>query len=170
MAVKSDKLGPGWLRLGEPGSELELGVGLRSIALEFETDEGDLLPVLSGDEIDEGDTETYKLTGSLLQSYDSKSFIVWSHLNAGFVVPFEFRPDRDKALIVRGEVQVRRLNIGGDVRTRATSDFEWPGRGGMPRLYDGSTEVPTLITTYVRDSTVTGEPPAGVDPADPSWD
>lgn len=167
MAVKSDKLGPGWLRFGEPGAELEFGVGMKSVAVEFDAEEGDVIAVLSGDEVSDGDAESFKLTGELLQSYDRSSLLVWSHVNAGARVPFEFRPDRDKALIVRGEVTVKRLTIGGDVKTRNTSDLEWPGVG-MPTLWDGTDPVPVQITTYTGDGApATG--PAGLDPTDPNW-
>ena len=161
MAVKSHKLGPGSLKFGATGSEVEFAVSLRSVAVEPETDEGDSLPVLSGDEIDEGDEETYNLTGSLLESYDIDSLQVWAHVNAGLVVPFTFRPDNDKAVGIKGEVKVRRIGWGGDVKVRNEVDFEFPGRNGIYTLIDSAG---ATITTYTA-----GTVPAPVENTTDEW-
>ncbi len=161
MAVKSHKLGPGSLKLGATGSEIEFAVSLRSVAVEPETDEGDSLPVLSGDEIDEGDEETYNLTGSLLESYDIDSLQVWAHVNAGSVVPFTFRPDNDKAVGIKGQVKIRRIGWGGDVKERNEVDFEFPGRNGIYTLIDSTG---ATITTYTA-----GTVPAPVENTTDEW-
>lgn len=165
MTVKSHKLGPGSLKLGTVGSEAEFNMALRSCQVVPETDDGETLPVLSGEEVDEGDDETYALEGTVLQSYDVDSFLVWAHTFAGQVLPFRFVPDNDKMLSVVGEVKVRRVQIGGDVKERNESDFSFPGRNGM---YD-------LVTNDEAAGAITWTPPAGPAPAPvedvtPAWD
>lgn len=161
MAAKSHKLGPGSLKFGETGSEVEFATRCRSVAVEPEVEEGDRLPVLSGDETDEIDSESYALSGSVFQDYDLDSLLVWAHVNAGAVVPFTFRPDNDKALAVRGEVRVRRLRIGGEVKERNESDFEFRGVNGMYDLFNGDSVEPIVaLTTWTEDPANDDTPPA----------
>lgn len=159
--AKAHKLGPGSLKFGETGSEVEFAVALRSCAVEPETEEGDALPVLSGDEFTEGDEDTYNLTGTIVENYDADSVQVWAHVNRGTVVPFLFRPDNDKAVGVKGEVRVRRIGYGGDVKERNEVDFEFPGVGD----YDLVDAEGAVISTYTN-----GETPPPVEDDTPEWD
>lgn len=168
MSAKSNRLGPGRLAFGEPAASHEFGAVMREVTITAETDQEDALPVLSGDEIEGEETETYTLAGKFLQSYDKKSLIVWAHVNAGEIVPFEFVPDSDKAISVRGYVRVRRVPIGGEVKKRNESDFEWPGRNGIYTLHDLTADGDPEITEYGAPEPV--EPPIGLDPDGPEWD
>lgn len=159
--AKAHKLGPGSLKFGETGSEVEFAVALRSCTVEPETDDGDPIPVLSGDEFTDDEGDSFTLSGSLLENYDEDSVQIWAHLNAGTTVPFLFRPDNDKALGVKGEVKVRRIGIGGEVKERNEVDFEFPGVGS----YDLVDEAGAVITTYVGGTT-----PAPVEDSSPEWD
>lgn len=162
MPAKSHKLGPGSLTFGETASRVEFATRLRSVAVEPEVDEEDPIPVLSGDEIVGDDEESYTLTGSILQDYDKDSLLVWAHVHAGKVVPFEFTPDNDKALGVKGQVKVRRIQIGGDVKERNESDFEFMGVG-MYDLIDAATGDVLTWTSTLESSTPDSEP---TDPTD----
>lgn len=145
MSVKSNRLGPGSLKFGATGSEEEFAMGCREVLIEPETEEGDELYVLSGDSVSEGDEDSYVLSGSILQSYDASSFIVWAHENHGTEVAFLFTPDNDKELAVKGTVRVRRVPIGGEVKNRNTSDFEFPGVGDYD-LVDSAGEAMAYVT------------------------
>lgn len=164
MSVHSHRLGPGSIKFGSTGSEQEFAVSCREVALEPETDEGDMVPVLSGDEYSDGDDDSYNLTGVMLQAYDTSAFLVWAHDNHGTETPFRFRPDNDKALTATGTVKVRRVRIGGEVKTRNESDFEFPGVG-MFKLVDGDAAEDTPLT-YVPPTSP--EPP--VEDSTPEWD
>lgn len=126
MPVKSDKLGPGTLTIGAVGTEQQFAAQLTACSVEPSTDTEDPIPTLSGEEIAGDDTDTAELTGTLLQSYDAQSLLLWSHEHKGEELPFKFIPNNEAALQVTGVVKVRRLRIGGDVKTRNTSDFTWP--------------------------------------------
>ena len=156
MAVKSHKLGPGSLTFGETGTPVEWNTRTRSVVLEPEYDEEDPIPVLSGDELAGDGTESYSLTGTLLQDYDADSLLVYCHTHAGQTVPFRFTPDNDKALTAVGEVKIRRVPIGGEAKERAESDFEFPGVG-MYELVNTDDETVLTWGAEVEDS----------DPVDP---
>lgn len=145
MAIKAQQLGPGSLKFGETGSEIEFAVMCKSVTVEPDYDEGDTITVLSGDTDTEGDTESYTLSGELYQEYSAMSLLVWCRVNAGAVVPFKFKPDNDSEFEVRGEVRVRALTIGGDVKEKNTSDFEFPSAGdGIYKLFSGEQQ----LTSY----------------------
>lgn len=150
MAVKAHKLGPGSLKFGETGSEVEFAVALRSCTVEPETDEGDMVPVLSGDEYSEGDEDSYVLSGAIVENYDEDSLQIWAHVNRNTEVPFLFRPDNDKALGVKGTCKVRRIAIGGDVKERNEKDFEFPGVGD----YDLVDDLGAPIVAYTAGAAV----------------
>lgn len=161
MPVKSNRLGPGSLKFGETGSLVEFAMGVRSCTVEPETETGEELFVLSGESISEGDEDSYVLTGSVLQSYDASSFILWAHENNGLEVPFVFTPDNDKDFGVEGVVRVRRVAIGGDVKERNASDFEFQGVGDYD-LVDPATSTALVFSA--------GTPPTPIEDDSPQWD
>lgn len=160
MSVKSNRLGPGSLKFGATGDEVEFAVGVRECTVEPETEEGDEMYVLSGDSISEGDEDSYVLTGSILQSYDVDSFILWAHTNHGTDVPFKFTPDNDKDFSVTGTVRVRRVAIGGEVKERNTSDFEFKGIGDYDLV--GATGTELVFAA--------GTPGTPIEDDSPGWD
>lgn len=154
MSVRSHKLGPGSLKFGETGSPVEFAAGVRSVTVEPETESGDEMYVLSGDSIAEGDEDSYTLTGSMLQEYDTSSFILWAHENHGSQVTFLFVPDNEKDFGVSGVVRIKRVPIGGDVRERNTSDFEFQGVGDYTLINpDTSAELTFVAATTTTTTT-----------------
>lgn len=123
MAVKSHRLGPGTLSLGEAGSPVEFGAQITNGRVVPTADDGETLDVLSGDQLRDIGDETWTLEGTVLQSYDSESLLIWCNRNTGTEVAFTFKPVTTQDLEVTGRVLVRSLEIGGDVKTRNTSDF-----------------------------------------------
>lgn len=130
MPIKSHKLGPGFLKLGVTATIQEFGSQCTAVKLEPSVDEEDNIPVLSGEELDGDETESYVLSGSFLQDYSGMtSLLVWCKTNAGSVLPFEFTPSTEGGLTIKGSVKIRAVAIGGDVKTRNTTDFEFKGVG-----------------------------------------
>ena len=130
MALTSHKLGPGFLTFGAVASEQEFGSQVTAATLEPSVDEEDNIPVLSGEEQDGDETESYVLSGSFLQDYSGMtSLLVWCKTNAGTVLPFKFVPNSEGGLQITGSVKIRAVSIGGDVKTRNTTDFEFKGVG-----------------------------------------
>lgn len=139
MAVKAHKLGPGLLTFGETGSPQEFGSQITNARIEPSVDEEDNIPVLSGEEVDGEETESWILAGSFLQDYSGiESTLVWCKTNSGTVLPFTFVPNAEEGLQIKGTVKVRAVQIGGDVKTKNTTDFEFKGIGDwIPSAYTG---------------------------------
>ncbi|NHB85210.1 hypothetical protein G7085_12830 [Tessaracoccus sp. HDW20] len=125
MTISSHKLGPGQLSIGAIGSLKEFGVALTKGQLTPEADDGETITVLSGEELIEEGEETWTLEGSVFQSYDADSLILWCNENSGQTLPFTFKPATAQALEAAGKVLVRSIAIGGDVKARNQSDFKF---------------------------------------------
>lgn len=126
MATTAQKLGPGLLTFGDTGTTQEFGSQVTKCTLEPKFDEGDPIPVLSGDEVPGDDTETASLKGEFLQEYSMASLLAWCRTNSGETLPFTFRPNLAGALAVKGEATIRAVTIGGDVKAKNTAEFEFP--------------------------------------------
>lgn len=149
MAARSRKLGPGTLTLGDTGSQISVANRMGSCSIEYEYDEEDNIPVLSGDEILGEDEESATLVATPYQDYELDSILVYAEMNAGSVVPFVFTPVTEDALSWEGQVKVRRLNVGGEAKTRNTSELSWPCVG-IPKLMD---DTGSPVTTYPYPTT-----------------
>lgn len=125
MTIKKQKLGPGTLFIGETGSGEEFGAQITSAAVEPSYSDGDTVYVLSGDVDEEEADWEGTLTGEFFQDYDMDSLLAWTWENDGKTLPFTFVPRSDSGLEVTGDVKVRPVNIGGEVNTENTSEFEW---------------------------------------------
>lgn len=123
MPPKSSKLGPGGLTIGRTGSPREFGAQLTKCALTPDTSFEDDLPVLSG-ETQAGDADTtWELSGTMLQDYDLDSLEDFCFENRLQELPFVFTPSRSGARSYSGVVTIVPITVGGDVKTRNTSDF-----------------------------------------------
>lgn len=130
MAIKSNKLGAGTLKFGEVGDEEEFASQVTAVKLSPTINEDDDINVLSGETLDGDETEEWTLNGTFLQDYSGlTSLIVWCKENSGVTMPFTFTPTTTAGLTVIGEVKIRPVELGGDVKTRNTTDFEFKGVG-----------------------------------------
>lgn len=136
MAVKSYKLGPGTLTLG--AAPLDVSGQVRSCRVNPSENvtTTEAVPVLTGEELPAEDEVTYTSTleVTLLQDLTAAGIVDYSWTNAGDEVPFSFVPSTVEGREVSGTVRVVPIAIGGDVRTRPTSDFTWTitDVGGLP--------------------------------------
>lgn len=128
MTISSYKVGPGTLKLGTGGTK-DVSAQLTSCQVNpsEETDSEDAVPVLSGEELagEDNFSYTFTLSGTFLQDLASTGVVAYSWDNMGSIVDFEFIPVTASARAVTGQVRIVPLNIGGDVKQRATADFEW---------------------------------------------
>jgi hypothetical protein len=136
MAVKAHRLGPGTLKFGETGTTTEFAAQSTNVRLSPSVNEEDAIPVFSGEELDGDDTVSWVIAGTLLQSFDKAGLLYWANTNALTVVPFDFVPSLEQSEFgVRGDAKIVPLEIGGDVKTRNTSDYEFKVIGA-PEFYD----------------------------------
>jgi len=136
MPATAHRLGPGTLRLGDAGDATEFAAQATNVRLSPSVNEEDPIPVLSGEEIDGDDSIDWVLAGTLHQSYDREGLVRWCYDNRLQRFPFEFIPNNAESDYGwRGEVKVVPLEVGGDVKARNTSDFEFRCIG-EPTPYD----------------------------------
>jgi hypothetical protein len=140
MPPKSTVLGPGSLTIGEPGSEKEWGAEVTACTLTPSYTTGDAPPTLDGGELAGDDTETWALSGSVFQSYDLDSLHDWCFEHRKEQQPFVFVPNTDHARSYSGVIKIRALSVGGDVKTRNRSDFEFPLIGEPTAGTDGAAD------------------------------
>ena len=92
----------------------------------LEEDDGDDLETLCGAEIPAGKKETWTLSGTLVQDFDSETGMVrYLRNHAMEIVDFMYLPNAVGAETVTGKVQLLAVVEGGDINTRIFSDFEW---------------------------------------------
>jgi hypothetical protein len=134
MAVTESKLKQGKLTLGGTGSPVTGGVEFSCQATNVRitpsfTEDGDTVETLCGDKLAPSVSTEWALAGTSIQDFDAPdSFIEWSWTNNMTDQTFSWQPNAG-ATIVSGTVQVRALEMGGDVAKRITSDFEWRLQG-----------------------------------------
>ena len=122
-------LGPGTLKFGETGSQEEFAASVTRVIIEPSYSATDPIPVLSGAEIDGDDTETWQISGTIVQDYDLDNLIAWCLQNKGTLQPFVFIPNNDGEVQCVGTAKIRAIAIGGDVKKKNNSDFTFPMQG-----------------------------------------
>jgi hypothetical protein len=131
MAVVESKLKTGKLLLGTtPG--VEYGCQQTNVRIvPTHNEDGDSVETLCGDVLAPSTTTTWTLNGTAIQDWDAPggiSFTQYSWEHNGEIVDFSWQPNASTTKFT-GKVTVRALELGGDVNTRITSDFEWPLSG-----------------------------------------
>ena len=128
MAVKSVKLGPGTLMLGDVASQQDASCQLQNGVVAWDKDRADDITVLCGDVVAGGTTYTATFAGTFLQDLGATPGLVeWSWTNKGTEQAFEFVPNTAAGKAVTGVLIVDPIAVGStdDYGTTMTSDFEW---------------------------------------------
>jgi hypothetical protein len=132
MPITESKLKTGVLTLGGTG-----GTGGTDFACQATNvrivptfnDESDAQETLCGDSLAPFTTAEWALQGTSIQDFDDPAgFIKFSWDNSLTNVEFSWQPNAGDT-IFSGTVQVRALEVGGDVNSRLTTDFDWPISG-----------------------------------------
>lgn len=128
MAVDAITIGAGTLVLGEEGSLTNFESQVTACRLVPSVENGDPINVLSGEQAPGDRSESFTLRGSLLQDFgraDGIDLTAWCFEHRGETMPFTFTPSTSRGKSVTGQLTVEAIEIGGDVKTKPTSDFEW---------------------------------------------
>lgn len=126
----ANALGPGTLTLGATGDVKQFAAHLTAASLEPSYSDGDVLDLLDGTQERDADEETWVLSGTLRQQLTASDAIEdWCLENANTSVPFVFTPVNTVTKSYTGTVRIRAVTIGGDVKKKNTSDFEFPVEG-----------------------------------------
>lgn len=133
LTVKTYTVGPGVLTIGEVGTPLDLSAQVKSVKVTPKVNKEDDTPVLSGATLEGDRTYDWTLSATLLQDLSDGGLIEYSWANAGTEVPFTFTPSTAAGKAVTGTLVVDPVELGGDAKTKPTSDVEW-GIVGTPEL------------------------------------
>lgn len=124
MATRT--LGPGSLKIGETASAREWAANLTKTELTPDTSADDDVPMLDGSNMSGEEVTSWKLGGSLQQDYEFDSLEKFCFDNMGKELPFVFTPNNEGGIDWSGVVRIRPVKIGGEVKKRNASDFEFP--------------------------------------------
>lgn len=138
MPIKSYKMGPGTLTIGEVGSPVDFTAQITKCVVSWKEDAEDNVPVLSGEELEGDSNWSATLSGTVIQELSDGGIIEWTWTEKGNAHPFTFTPSTSAGKAVSGTVKVGPLDLGGDAKKRPTSDFEW-ACVGEPTLGDDLT-------------------------------
>lgn len=125
MPAKTYKLGPGELILGETGGELDLSCQLTKAQVTWDKDAEDAQPVLCGDVVPGDVNYTAKVAGTVLQDLGADGVVEFTWTHKGEAVPFRFVPSTTAGRTISGTVVIDPIDVGGDVKTKPSSEFEW---------------------------------------------
>lgn len=126
MAVKVLTIGPGVLTIGSDSLLSSFESQVTSVSLVPDVDTDDPINVLSGEQVAGDRSEAFTLEGEMLQDFgDTNSRTEWLFTHRGEEHPFSFTPNSSKAKKITGNLVVEAVTIGGEARTKATSDFEF---------------------------------------------
>lgn len=127
MPVKRYTVGPGTLIVGDTGSPQEISCQITSAVVAWSVESEDDVDLLCGD-VAPGDEEfTAVINGTLYQDLsEAQSFVEFTWDNKGEVLPLRYVPSTAAGKEITGSVKMRPLDVGGEAKTKPTSDFEWP--------------------------------------------
>lgn len=131
MPFTDSRLGPGTIDFDGD----DFSVQVASCALVPSTNETDGTPTLTTPEPSPEVTFDWVLSGDTISDWgDVAGFVNWAMDNAGTEVDFTFTPSTAAGVDYTGTVQVRPIQIGGDVAVQSVVSFEFPLTAGPTRV------------------------------------
>lgn len=128
MPPVESKIKDGQLLLGPDGiDQLDVSCQPTNVRIVPGYDEeGDRLEVLCGDVLEPDTTRTDTLAFTAVQDFtDPDGLVAYSWAHELERVPFIWRPRGVGSIEYTGTVEVRALEVGGDVNKRLTNEAEW---------------------------------------------
>lgn len=126
MTVNVLNMGPGSLVLGDVGSPKSFSSQVTNCRITPSVDKGDPINVLSGEQVQGDRDESFVLAGTFVQDFGTLNGLSeWTWDNRGDDLAFVFIPNTAAGRQISGTVTVEATEIGGDVKTKPSTDFEW---------------------------------------------
>jgi hypothetical protein len=125
MTVQAQAMGPGVFTIGGIGTPLDLTAQVTALKVTPSVEAEDSLPTLSGETLAGERNYSWMVSGTLIQDLTEDGMFDYTWTNAGDQVPFTFTPSTDAGRTVTGTLIVDPLELGGDVKKKNTTDFEW---------------------------------------------
>jgi len=130
MPVTDSRLGPGTLDLGGD----DFSVQISSCSLTPTTNETDGTPTLGVPDPTTEVTFEWTLSGDTVSDWgDADGFVNYCMDNAGSTVAFAYEPSTTAGITYSGDVQIRPIQIGGDVAVQSVVSFDFPVVGEFTR-------------------------------------
>lgn len=122
------KLGPGTLKIGETGTEIDASCLINNARIAVSKDQADSKTMLCGTTKSGAVTYTYALSGNLdidPEAGDEGLFAL-SQVAKGTELPFQFIPSTSDGTAAAGTIVIDPLDFGADeYGDDLNSDFEW---------------------------------------------
>lgn len=126
MTNKSYTTGPGILKIGTDPDEQNWEAQVTSVTVEWDVDAEDDENVLSGETVPGDEVYTATLSGNAYQDISATGMTRYSWAHKGETLPVEFIPNTVEDVKITGNIKMRPITVGGDVKAKAKSDFEFP--------------------------------------------
>jgi hypothetical protein len=108
-------LGPGVLKIGETGTELDISCLVNNVSIIPDISEGDSKTMLCGTSKRAADTITWALEGNVdVDAGLAAGFFAMTWQNIGSLVSFEFTPSEEVGTKVAGTLKLAPLELGAD--------------------------------------------------------
>jgi len=144
-------LGPGELKLGQTGTELDVSCLVNGATITADKNEGDSTTKLCGTVRPGAITYDYHLDGNVdTDIAESTGLFAMSQAQAGQQIPFSYTPSTDAGTVATGSLVLDPLDFGGDTTGETmTSDFSFTIVGPPTYTYGGATglEADTVADT-----------------------
>jgi hypothetical protein len=132
-------LGPGVLKIGQTGTEVDVSCLVNNAVIAADKEQGDDTTKLCGT-VRKGSVKyTYSLSGNMDTDLgEATGFFALSQTQAGKELDFTFTPSTEALTTATGKLVVDPLDFGGDTTGETmTSDFEFAIVGPPTYDYDG---------------------------------
>lgn len=130
MPAKTYTVGPGKLVFGPTGSAKEVSCQVSSCVVSWDVEQGDKTNLLCGETEFGASDYSATLKATLFQDLaEAGSFVAWTWANKGTVQPVEFVPSTAADKAITGSVVINPMDVGGDAKTKPTSDIEYAFQG-----------------------------------------
>lgn len=133
-------LGPGTLKIGATGTEIDVSCNINNAVLSAEKDQGDSVTKLCGTVVPGSVSYNYVLSGNIDTDVgEDTGFFALSVKNPGTQQGFEFVPNTAAGTSASGTLILDPLDFGGDETTQTmTSDFEFAVVGEPVYAFSGA--------------------------------
>lgn len=127
MTAQTEVLGPGTLKIGATGTEIDASCLVNNAVIAWDKDEGDSTTKLCGDVRPGSTTYTAKLSGNVdTDVAEADGLFALSWQEKGTQQSFEFTPSTAAGTKATGTLVIDPLDFGADeMGADLTSDFEW---------------------------------------------
>lgn len=160
-------LGPGELKIGEVGSEIDVSCQVNGARIAASKDEGDDIKALCGSVFPGSTTYTAALSGNINVDADTDAgLFALSWAAPGSQQPFTFTPSTEAGTAAAGTLIIDPLDFGADAYGDAlSSDFEYKISGDVTYTFPTGATAVFPTGRAVRRPRI---PPAAAAPAAPA--